>query len=63
MRGFEPPASRPPDVHSNRAELHPELWFRKETSMDRMSKNLFFPGRQIYTTQLFFTIIAEKKNP
>ena len=26
VRGFEPPASRPPDVHSNRAELHPELW-------------------------------------
>ena len=23
MRGFEPPASRPPDAHSNRAELHP----------------------------------------
>ena len=23
--GFEPAASRPPDVHSNRAELHPEL--------------------------------------
>ncbi len=30
MRGFEPPASRPPDVHSNRAELHPALIvFRK----------------------------------
>ena len=26
MRGFEPPASRPPDVHSNRAELHPECF-------------------------------------
>ena len=26
VRGFEPPASRPPDVHSNRAELHPVLW-------------------------------------
>jgi hypothetical protein len=24
MRGFEPPASGPPDQHSNRAELHPE---------------------------------------
>jgi hypothetical protein len=23
MAGFEPAASRPPDVHSNRAELHP----------------------------------------
>ena len=24
MTGFEPATSRPPDVHSNRAELHPE---------------------------------------
>ena len=25
MRGLEPAASRPPDEHSNRTELHPEL--------------------------------------
>lgn len=25
MRGFEPPTSRPPDVYSNRTELHPEF--------------------------------------
>ena len=24
--GFEPPLSRPPDAHFNRAKLHPELW-------------------------------------
>lgn len=24
MTGFEPAATRPPDVYSNRAELHPE---------------------------------------
>ena len=23
VRGFEPPTTRPPDVYSNRAELHP----------------------------------------
>ncbi len=26
MTGFEPATSRPPDVHSNRAELHPDLY-------------------------------------
>ncbi len=25
MTGFEPATTRPPDVYSNRAELHPEL--------------------------------------
>ena len=25
MTGFEPATSRPPDVYSNRTELHPEL--------------------------------------
>jgi hypothetical protein len=24
VRGFEPPVSRPPDVHINQAMLHPE---------------------------------------
>ncbi len=27
MKGFEPSTSGPPDQHSNRAELHPEIWF------------------------------------
>ena len=26
MTGFEPATPRPPDVYSNRAELHPEWW-------------------------------------
>jgi len=25
VRGFEPPTTRPPDVYSNRAELHPAI--------------------------------------
>ena len=28
MTGFEPATPRPPDVYSNRAELHPELVLR-----------------------------------
>lgn len=35
MAGFEPAASRPPDVHSNRAELHPEAL--KGLGYDKMS--------------------------
>ncbi len=27
MTGFEPATTRPPDVYSNRAELHPALEF------------------------------------
>jgi hypothetical protein len=47
MTGFEPATSRPPDVHSNRAELHPEISFipnqtglRNEHRYKRMSANL-----------------------
>ena len=29
MTGFEPATSRPPDVYSNRTELHPELCVQK----------------------------------
>ena len=36
MRGFEPPASGPPDQHSNRAELHPE----KKECEDKNSSTL-----------------------
>ena len=31
MTGFEPATSRPPDVYSNRTELHPELCGCKST--------------------------------
>ena len=31
MTGFEPATSRPPDVYSNRTELHPELFGCKST--------------------------------
>lgn len=31
MTGFEPATSRPPDVYSNRTELHPELCECKST--------------------------------
>ena len=31
MTGFEPATSRPPDVYSNRTELHPEFSVCKST--------------------------------
>ena len=33
MTGFEPATSRPPDVYSNRTELHPELCECKSTRL------------------------------
>ena len=33
MTGFEPATSRPPDVYSNRTELHPELFGCKSTCL------------------------------
>ena len=33
MTGFEPATSRPPDVYSNRTELHPELCGCKSTCL------------------------------
>ena len=42
MTGFEPATSRPPDVYSNRTELHPELFGCKSTPYFGKYKQ-FFP--------------------
>ena len=41
MRGFEPPTPRPPDVYSNRAELHPETNSCKTNTNKFNSLNIF----------------------
>ena len=43
MAGFEPAATRPPDVYSNRAELHPETFlFLLEAIINEKVANISF---------------------
>ena len=44
VTGFEPATTRPPDVYSNRAELHPEL---------RMQRYAFIWNKQAFRLILF----------
>ncbi len=47
VRGFEPPASRPPDVRSNRAELHPE-----NPGRGNWAAKIHFPCVKSYTLRV-----------
>mgnify|MGYP006897821006 CR=1 FL=1 len=42
MTGFEPATTRPPDVYSNRAELHPEVHSRENLSFGTANIEFFF---------------------
>ena len=38
MRGFEPPTPRPPDVYSNRTELHPAIKHTTQTANTHLDR-------------------------
>ena len=42
MTGFEPATTRPPDVYSNRAELHPEFDGAKVILLFELAKDCRF---------------------
>ena len=53
MTGFEPATTRPPDVYSNRAELHP-VCFRsaKVVTISELPKLFGFFSKKIYFVTL-----------
>ena len=50
MTGFEPATTRPPDVYSNRAELHPEIHLRELPRVWDCKYKPLFLQNQTFTT-------------
>jgi hypothetical protein len=60
VRGFEPPTTRPPDVYSNRAELHPELLrIAKVASSSKLCKSL----SQVFFLNTILTLSLQSPAP
>ena len=68
MTGFEPATTRPPDVYSNRAELHPEVHMREKLLVWDCKYSVHFSLRKTFSSFFqkkdctFVNIIPQKRH-